>query len=714
MNQITNPPNQYDFGLEFNYAVWTQNTRITLCNVPWNNDYRDIVSFGTRDALNAYINGIENAGIVLTNLSYVKPNEPIRIPIPFNAAYKYNYLRASNPVQPINGDVAKDYYYFITDVRYIAPNTTEIVVQLDVWTTFGFDAKFGNCYVERGHIGVANEKAFDNYGRDYLTIAEGLDTGAEMVTINQISQSVMNAYNVLVVSTVDLSADPGTVSDPQLNSARGQTAFGMPSGANQYLFQNIGELNLWLAANFDKPWITQGIISIAAVPPISNFMPNVLYSTHDNLQNVNVQAVPPQVTHMLQNWRDIVTTGYIPDRYKGLKKFWTSPYMKCELTMFTGSPLIINPESWNDPDANIAIRASVTPPNQRLVVSPLKYNASGLRSVEPDHTAGVVNGGDDSGEYLDMQTVMAALPTFATVNNQSLMAMASNAHSIAYSYQNADWSQQKALGSNQVSYDQATTGMQLASELTGIGTGAATAQTNLANSVATAKAVVGGVSDVAGGAAAGMVAGPAGALVGAAGGLGAAIVGGIGTAIDEGARSQSTAISNSAARRSTRASNQQAGYVRDTNKQLADWAAKGDYANTIAGINAKLRDTMLAPPSVVGQVGGDTLNIASGNAVISFRVKMIDQARIRAIGEFWLRYGYAVNQFARMPANFMVMSRFTYWKLTETYIASSAMPESFKQVIRGIFEKGVTVWADPRDIGNIDIAENSPLDGITL
>jgi hypothetical protein len=60
------------------------------------------------------------------------------------------------------------------------------------------------------------------------------------------------------------------------------------------------------------------------------------------------------------------------------------------------------------------------------------------------------------------------------------------------------------------------------------------------------------------------------------------------------------------------------------------------------------------------------------------------------------------------------MSKFTYWKLSETYISAANMPESFKQTIRGIFEKGVTVWADPTYIGNTDIADNVPLDGIIL
>jgi hypothetical protein len=41
-------------------------------------------------------------------------------------------------------------------------------------------------------------------------------------------------------------------------------------------------------------------------------------------------------------------------------------------------------------------------------------------------------------------------------------------------------------------------------------------------------------------------------------------------------------------------------------------------------------------------------------------------------------------------------------------------PESFKQTLRGIFEKGVTVWNNPADMGNIDIGTNTPRTGVTL
>jgi hypothetical protein len=60
------------------------------------------------------------------------------------------------------------------------------------------------------------------------------------------------------------------------------------------------------------------------------------------------------------------------------------------------------------------------------------------------------------------------------------------------------------------------------------------------------------------------------------------------------------------------------------------------------------------------------------------------------------------------------MSKFTYWKMSETYISAATLPESFKQTMRGILEKGVTVWGDPSFIGNTDTADNQPLGGISF
>jgi hypothetical protein len=91
---------------------------------------------------------------------------------------------------------------------------------------------------------------------------------------------------------------------------------------------------------------------------------------------------------------------------------------------------------------------------------------------------------------------------------------------------------------------------------------------------------------------------------------------------------------------------------------------------------------------------------------------MLNLNYLRRVGMYWLRYGYAIQQWGTMPPDFHCMTKFTYWKLQETYITRAFMPEGMKQIIRGIFEKGVTVWQDPVYIGNTAITDNAPLDGI--
>lgn len=733
MSAITTPPaSAPNHGLEFNYALWTQNTSITLVNVPWNNDYRDIVKFANKTALNTYIDGLETSGIVLNNISYLKPTQPIRIDIPFNAAYKYNYLRASNLPQPISGDSQRDFYYFITDVRYIAPNTTELVLQLDVWQTFGFDVNFGNSYIERGHIGVANANAFNNYGRDYLTIPEGLDVGGEYVVIENRSQEVFNisSVDILVISTTQLEADPGTATNPKLETAKGSITQGLPSGASFYVFPSISSFQAFMDEYSDKPWITQGIISITVIPIVSRYgyaLDTLATVGGVTFYKLNVAGETGdgggRYYSLLNDWRNSVSiNGEIPTRYQHVKaKFFTYPYMVIEMTTFTGQPIILKPESWAEDDAFIHEKISLSPPNQRVVLWPRRYNAKPNSTIDEAVVSGITQYYDDGGDYLDKITTISNFPTLAIVNNMAIGYMAANNSSIAFQNQSADWSQQRALASSQVTYDQQSAGIEMskninALERAGMGSMVASDQLALREStvISGAAGVISGMVGMGLGAAGGGMAGAAGAAGGPLGGLGSMITGGMQANVSVDRSNRNLATSSTVSRGTNVAQNNQAALLRDTNKSLADWAARGDYSNTIAGINAKVQDAQLTQPSTAGQVGGEAFNIVNNAARISLRWKLIQPSAIRTVGEYWLRYGYSVRQFAQIPASLMAMSKFTYWKLSETYITSAPMPEYFKQAIRGIFEKGVTVWANPADIGNIDIADNVPLEGITL
>jgi uncharacterized protein (DUF736 family) len=735
VNQITDPPNSsYDFGLNFNYAAWPKGTQVTLVNVPWNNDYRDIVKFKDRAALNSYIDSIQNAGITIDQLSYAKANQPVRINIPFNRAYQYNYLRVTNPIQPVPGsDELKSFYYFITDIQYIAPNTTEIIVQLDIWQTFGFDVKFGNCYVERGHIGIANKNAFKNYGRDYLTVPEGMDVGAEYQIKKVAKDNFMRfqvndpsvGCDVLMVSTTDITASPGTVDLPNLVSADGGYFERIPTGATMWVFKSVADFSNFMTSMQNYPWVTQGIISVTMIPKLSRYNPGFVYAPAPLPTRVDQYAPAYKRNTMAVDWRTtIMKDAGISTRYSRLLKLLTFPYLVIEMTTWSATPLVLKPESWNDKDATVVEASTLTPPNQRIVFKPELYNSVRSRDF------GV--GFDDEGDHLDLTTLISDFPTVPVVNNGQLLYLASNAHGIAYQQQSADWSQQRALQANSVSYDQASAGMTNVSNQAAIGqtenvnataisNNAASAQAgiNLGSSIASGalggaggSGAVGGMAGLKGaGAAAGAI-GASGIAVGAAAGGLSGAFGMMGMTVANAARDQQTAIQNLAIGQRAAATNNTSGYIRDTNKGLADWAARGDYANAIAAINARVQDARLIPPTTSGQAGGQAFNVVNGSVEISLRWKTVDNATIQRVGDYWLRYGYAIQRFISMPESLMVMERFTYWKLSETYIKAAGMPETYKQGIRGIFEKGVTVWSSPDFIGAIDIADNAPLDNV--
>lgn len=711
-NQITDPPGTYDAGESFNYGSWPANTTLTLTNVNWNNDYRDVVRFSSQGALDSWIDS--QLGNLTINRATNKKFQQmkLRINTPINPAMAYNYLRASNPLNPVQGDTQRNYYYFITDIAYISGNTTELTLQLDVWQTFIYQTTLGLCYVERGHIGIANTNAFDNYGRDYLDIPEGLDVGGEYQIVKTATDTVMSTdgsvpYSILLCSTVDLRVPPGTVTAPVLRTSQASIVDGIVSGASFYVLPSVSDFIAFMAVYADKPWVTQGIISVTVIPDVNRYYPGASLTDYAPTISAAAGGTSTPAWHMYgypnghsqgktvslaTAWRDALT-ALLPTAYRGLKKFLTYPYSLVELTTWAAQPLVIRPEAWNDPDATIREIAVMMPPGQRIAFMPVRYNAASSTSDGGD--------ADDGAESLDFATTMSGFPSVPIVNNMAIAYLAANKNGLAFQRQSADWSQNRAL-----------MGATATENIANAEIANTTDQATIANNATAGRALLGAATGMATGITSGIAATGAGAAMGGAGGF-AGIADIANAGFNANAQMAGAAIEQGARRQSAVSSNLATGTIRDTNVSLARRAAKGDYQNTILGINAKVQDAMLTQPSIAGQFGGDALNLAHGLAGASVRFKMVDPATIRRVGNFWLRYGYAVQQFVTVPNDLQCMNKFTYWKMQEAYIVATTVPEGFKQTIRGILEKGVTVWGSPSYIGVTSLSDNTAKTGIS-
>lgn len=694
--------------------TWPVGTEVTLMQVPWDANYRDIVIWDDVQQRNAYLDAqaISGTGWRSKRFSYCRPNEPISVPVPYSAAYKYNYVVVQNPMQPVDGEEQPlKLCYFILSTDYVAPGTTQLTLQLDVIQTYQFGVCLGNMFVERGHMGVSNA-VFKNgvqnlqgeYLRKYLNVPEGLDIGDSYVMANHewyplTDASTFDIGKIIIISSANLAADPGTVDSPNLNVADGQNADGIPSGCNVYSM-NLSTFKAVLNAMKEKSWVAQCIQSVSTFPArlLSAGTDVQLFGnsgiTMQFLGETDTLELPLKTYATTGNIYQQLSNG-VPDGYHDLYKAYTYPYSVIELTAYNGNSVFIKPELVYGNTLALTVIGCAVAPFARIGVFPTNYGHS-FEGGQPvnynqytwhgfdgsDHT-GVI----PSGDFLDSCLWLADFPQFSIVNSNYITYLASTAHTRAYQYESAGWQNAKSNAASDLAYTQAMNQTAL-NEANRYDQGPIGAP-QIANYAGQAMgAIESGLNRLTGQAA---VSSNEVTLAGAANYL---------------AQRQTGNLAFNATQDLSR-------QVAGQNLDYAKYAARGDYANQIAAINATVQDAALQAPSTVGQMGGQGFMWKNGLVGFAVNYKTAGGAAMRTVCDFWARYGYKIQRFynfgnAKMTA-LKIMNHFSYWKVSETYITCAKANEAEKDAIRGVLEKGVTVWGNPSEIGNIAPVVNAPL-----
>lgn len=675
---------------------WPAGSRVKLVRVNWDSSYRDVVIFDSVDERNAYFDGLgEYFSYTIENMSYLKPSQAIKVPIPYSTAYTYNYVEVINPRSPKYEETRL--YYFISRADYVAPSTTLLTLQLDVMMSYQDKCELGSCFVERGHVAIANvgyRAAIDagNYQyaqRRYLDVPEGLDVGSDYVTVDSecFSLSENDGYYVIIMSTADLTADPGTINAPNLVTARGSNVAGIPSGCNVYAM-DASNWVAWLGHMSKYPWVTQCIIAAYSFPK------RFVTATHQ----VSLDGYPAFDINATQSQTLDPTNGHlgeVSDIFSRLKasvdavvkhdKFTVFPYSFLEITANTGVSVLLKPQYLIGDTLLLSVFCCALYPFAKVGIVPWNYGGRGSSSgagaysvAWSDFYGNTHTSSIPINEALSNALWLSNFPMFSIVNNSYLTYMASTAYSRAYSYEAAGWQLARTNMATQLSYEQAQGAM-------------STSQANQALSnnlnrlqmgVNLGTGLVGAGGQLLGGNIGGAAAGAANALLGAAMGQ---------ASYDTQNRQFNNNIS-------------QAQYIASSNRQLAQQAASGDYEMAIKSINSAVQDAALTPPSQVGQMGGDVIAQANGLYNVMVNFKMITRGPQNRIADFWSRYGYQVNEFVqgafRPLRQLKVMTRFSYWKMRECYLQSPHATEDELLTIKGILERGVTVWNSPAMIGS--------------
>lgn len=699
-------------------AIWPTGSHVRLLTVPWDSAYRDVVAWESADARDEWF-ARQSGSWFSSNFQNIRPGEPISVPVPYSSVYKYNYIVVTNPQQPVEDEgPARSYFYFVTGAQYLSPQATRLTVQLDVMTTYAGAIKYGRSYVDRGHIAMANSNAQAQDGQTlnrYLSLPEGVDVGREYVPCAREFiklESTEHQPKIVIISTANLAAPPGTTAAPNLNVADGQIVDGLPSGCNVY-WCPIDTFKPMMDALKDKSWVAQCIIAIYAFPgALLTDGPAVkMFGTGPELHFCGTTS---NYNAGDETYWD--TENMFGQLAKGLgdaadvRKLYSYPYSVIELSTLTGNPVFLKPNLVRGNHLAIQWLGCVLAPFAKAGFFPENYgdpegHTGPISYSYVDFEGKTKTGSIAAGDFLDTAVWVSDFPQFSFVNNNYITYLASTTHARQYQYQSAGWGLDRANMSANNAYQNEQAG--IAGEREAYNRSVAGFGSNVASSMwnSPVVSVPTGVNYDAQGNVTGYQWASSPSISDAVGALtsGASVQG----------WNASNLMQNATGGGSVNARLSARGQVADNNLSLAQRVNQGDYQNAIAGINATVQDAALTPPSTVGQAGGQGFNYKNGLVGITVTYKTLSGAARDAVADYFRRYGYSVRRYLTVGTvrHMLCMTKFAYWRLVDATIVCGAANESERETMRGIAEKGVTLWDAPESIGSTAATDNAPRSG---
>ena len=749
-------------------VTWEPGSVIKLCNVPWDSNYDNVVAWAHGDGTDKldlpdrdeYFDSLSDAAepITLTESAYCPMGQPIQVAIPFPTARNYNYLMVENPRLPSDWDLGHSapykyptrYFYFIVDCQQPNPASSLLTLQLDVWTTYYPKAiKAGVGYVERGHVGLVNKpcllagnfqsRAFSTY----LCEPEGIDVGSEFQTVYEECHSLQSEFTydeetgeasyadapsgdiVIVVSTADLTVDPGTISSPSLTTASGEVTNGLINGCNVYALDAGNFVNLFKILQ-RYSWVSQCIISLTIVPGtmlLSENLEQVSLFGQSELKVGRIKRDYPKFIQVgLLDVGDLCSKGWENDtgneavdelgyfdltKYSRLYKLWTYPFTVIEITG-NGQSIFLKPQLFAAKQMFLyAVHQEISPFTQiAMFVDQYGTNYNHEFDYESRNANTYIKGSLHYGDFLDTAIWWEDFPQFSVTNNSYIAFMASTAHTRDYQYSSAAWSFQSANMSAANTYANNQANLRLANENAQLDMKNQAANNALANAstmnnigASTANGIIGSVGALGSGNVTGAITGTASTLINANASL---------NNLNNTMQIQTNNLNLQAAQL---ANSQDTGYaVADRNYSLSKTVAQGNYDNQVAGIDAGYADAALKSPSSSGNVGGNGMRYSNGHYFnYQIKVKRISDGAVKRVGDYFLRFGYTIHRFIEMPTTPVFNEYYSYWKVQQLEIQAAYMTETEKDAFRGIYSKGVTIWRDPSKIGFVRPVLNQPL-----
>jgi hypothetical protein len=483
----------YRYDNTLDYSRFKPTARLKMCNVPWCGQYDDVVKFDDDAARDAWFDALEGEVVNLDTMFNVKPDGASKVPIPVTSAQGYNYLvvdlpRMTSDAQPLayaSGERKRRYCYFIQDAQQLSPNSTRLILTLDVWTTYINDMQFDYVLLERGHAPVAASSVADYLANPcensaYL-LSDDVNTGGEpyVERARAVKNYSAETQRACIATYADLQGDLGGASAPKVPAISEPATSGML--APRVYSVAVGDLQPFLRAlEANAPWMKQAVLGVFFAPAdlLTQSAPFTLFGVSVTILDA-VQKIEPFMQPGVADF------GY-PEQAAGFAKLYTYPYAAIRIGDERGQTSTVRIE---DLGANGIQLASAV----NLVMPYISIDARllGIAGATDSLTFQTIEGrtysyGGAWGEYLKSWN----LPVMQVTQSAASRAAYTTVYNRAHARLAADNALASSLASNATANTNANNSAKNVTDNNAINTAANTAVTENANNWALTGATV--------------------------------------------------------------------------------------------------------------------------------------------------------------------------------------------------------------------------------
>ena len=761
----------YKYDNNFDYRRFDAvQMELQICTVPWDmgeahignrtiSGIGNVVYFGSKANRDAWFDAIpdDECYRFTTKFKELHSSLEIDVPIPYDMCAKHNYLvvryaKFANDDSPVvyeGDDGLREWFWFIREVEFVAPNTTKLHILDDAFQTWIYDINVSGMILERGHAPMFAMRA-EKYLKDPIDNNEYLLT--EDVNFGQ--ASIVQHIDAVSLNSGTVYACIATTANP--TGTWGTKAAGPWNTPASSYYQNDGCPSVYVFAVQVANLNTLLANIDSQVPQFKQTIQGVFFASKDLVTLVNpftfcnVNCYGVAAGRKTLDFVELKKSqfGY-SGKYADIAKLYTDPYAHIEITDENGNTDIIRIE---DTNGTIDISAALSLAYPFINIDAHLMGVGGAASKAVKFKNITESTFDVSGQWYDYLRSWA-IPTFAVIQSSATnydyatdfdrkqrvtdyTTAQDNADAIADTQvANAAI----ATAANSASTARSNTSMNTDAANTVYYNDAMNTATNLlvgmsATSTIAANEQQGSISAASGAASAAV-----GAISSAAsldlGGVVSSIAGGI---IGGTTTMAQTAVANGLT--ATQASYTQAGNNAttagadyDTNQKAANHTATqtdltniqnnattGTTANTAATEKANAtREANRAQSAIDNDVSQAALDapqqfgsFANGQSAATKPIAMFahivtqSKSAIASAGDEFLRYGYMLDRQWDFDGNWNVGKYFTYWKLRDFWVSNLNVPDMYMDKIRFFLFGGVTVWRNPADIGKVTVYDN--------